>query len=364
LHFSYFKGAELTIETPSDVPDGPPENLQAETINTTAILIQWTPPAPDKCNGLITSYKLSIKENDKQVWNSNEDPEPRRKLVTNLLPNRKYSMRLWAHTINGSGPASDWIVAETFAHEMDETRVPGAPLDLFAEPTDKSIVIHWLPPADSNVTLVRKYLLSYGVNLPTNFVEIAGNRNSFIIKNLEPSSTYILSLKAKNNVGVGVEILKDVITKRKSALADNENLFPPLNVQAVAISPHSIEVRWTDWHLKQDEAIPDDRFYTVQYSTAEMSSESYLYRNASERNVIVSNLKANTLYDFAVRLVIGARKSDWSMTTSQMTMESSPAPRDIRIRSDPDDPSNVVINWEAPNYSLINGKENGDSFFF
>ncbi len=352
-----FKGAELTIETPSDVPDGPPENLQAETINTTTILVQWSPPASDKCNGYITGYKLSIKENDKQVWNSDEATEPRKKLVSNLFPNRKYSIRLWANTVNGSGPASEWIVAETFAHEMDETRVPGVPLNLVTEPTDKSIVIHWLPPADSNVTLVRKYLLSYGINLPTNFVEIPGNRNSFIIKNLEPSSTYIVSIKAKNNMGSGVEVLKDVITKRKSALDENENLFPPLNVQAVAISPHSIEVRWTDWHLKQDETIPDDRFYTVQYSTSEMSSESYLYRNASERNVIVSNLKANTLYDFAVRLVIGVRKSDWSMTTSQMTMESSPAPRDIRIKSDPDEPSNVIITWEAPNYSLINGKQ-------
>lgn len=94
-------------------------------------------------------------------------------------------------------------------------------------------------------------------------------------------------------------------------------------MQAVAISPHSIEVRWTDWHLKQEEAIPDDRYYTVQYSTAEMSSENHSFVNSTERNVIVSNLNADTLYDFAVRLVIGMRKSDWSMTTSQMTMESS-----------------------------------------
>lgn len=65
-----------------------------------------------------------------------------------------------------------------------ETTVPGQPLELFAEPTDKSIVIHWVPPKDSNVTLVRKYLLSYGVNFPTNMIEIAGNRNSYIIKDL------------------------------------------------------------------------------------------------------------------------------------------------------------------------------------
>lgn len=124
-------------------------------------------------------------------------------------------------------------------------------------------------------------------------------------------------------MGTSKEILKDVVTKRKSALGENEKLFPPLNVQAVAISPHSVEVRWTDWHLKQDETIPDDRFYTIQYNTAEMSLEEYQYLNSTERNMIVTNLKPSTLYDFSVKLVIGARKSDWSMTTSQMTMESS-----------------------------------------
>ena len=33
-------GADLFIETPSDVPDGPPENLQIEALNTTSVLFQ------------------------------------------------------------------------------------------------------------------------------------------------------------------------------------------------------------------------------------------------------------------------------------------------------------------------------------
>ena len=151
-----------------------------------------------------------------------------------------------------------------------------------------------------------------------------------------------------------MEILKDVVTKRKSALGENENLFPPLNVQAVAISSQSIEVRWTDWHLKPEEQIPDDRIYTVRYNIADNSK--YKFKNASERNVIITDLKPNTLYDFSVRLVINRRESDWSMTTSQMTMETSPAPSDINIISDPSSPNNVVISWVAPNLPLNSGK--------
>ena len=111
--------AELIVETPSDVPDGPPEHIDVDTLNTTAIVIRWEMPAVEKRNGLIIGYKIAVKENDKQVWNSDEDSEPRHKLINNLLPMHKYSIRVTARTINGSGPASDWIIAETFAHEMD-----------------------------------------------------------------------------------------------------------------------------------------------------------------------------------------------------------------------------------------------------
>ena len=111
--------AELFVETPSDVPDGPPESLQVETLNTTSILVQWNMPMVDKRNGLIVGYKIAVKENDKEVWDSNVDSEPRRKVISGLLPGHKYSVRINARTVNGSGPASDWFIAETFLYEMD-----------------------------------------------------------------------------------------------------------------------------------------------------------------------------------------------------------------------------------------------------
>lgn len=93
-------------------------------------------------------------------------------------------------------------------------------------------------------------------------------------------------------------------------------------MQSVVISPQSIELKWTDWHLKPEETIPDDRYYSIRYNIAEMSNAKYKFKNSTERNVILTDLKPNTLYDFSVRLVLGSRESDWSMTTSQMTMES------------------------------------------
>ena len=62
--------------------------------------------------------------------------------------------------------------------------MPGEPRELVAEPTDKSIVIHWRAPADSHTLLVRKYLLKYGIGFPDHEIALPGNTNSFIINNL------------------------------------------------------------------------------------------------------------------------------------------------------------------------------------
>ena len=115
--------ASVFVETQSDVPDGAPEDLHIDVLNTSSIVVEWSPPAADKRNGLIVGYKLAVKENERQLWTSSLDSEPRRKLVAGLLPGHKYSLRLTAKTINGSGPASPWSIAETFAHEMDGSAV-------------------------------------------------------------------------------------------------------------------------------------------------------------------------------------------------------------------------------------------------
>lgn len=110
-------------------------------------------------------------------------------------------------------------------------------------------------------------------------------------------------------------------------------MFPPLNVQAVSISSTSIEVRWTDSHLKPNETVLDDRYYTVRYCVAASSgtlnsdssetiSEIYRYKNSTERRITITGLAPSTLYDFSVRLAVGSRQSDWSLTASQMTMET------------------------------------------
>jgi hypothetical protein len=182
--FNKIKSNEISFQTPSDVPDGPPENFKIDIINASSIKLTWSSPPIEKCNGIIKGYKISIKENDKQLVSLVVDSKPEYKIINNLNSGKKYSIRILAYTINGTGPPTDWLIAKTYLNEMDETKKPSAPLDIFAEASDKAIKVHWLPPSDSNKTIIRRYLLKYGIFIPDTAIDVEGNRDSYVIENL------------------------------------------------------------------------------------------------------------------------------------------------------------------------------------
>ena len=82
--FNKIKSNIVSFQTPSDVPDGPPENLKIDIINASSIKLTWSLPPIEKCNGIIKGYKISIKENDKKLVSLVVDSKPQYKIINNL----------------------------------------------------------------------------------------------------------------------------------------------------------------------------------------------------------------------------------------------------------------------------------------
>ena len=81
------KSNKISFQTPSDVPDNPPENFKIDILNATSIIIRWNSPPIDKCNGVIKGYRISIKENDKQLVSLSVDSKPEYKIINNEILN-------------------------------------------------------------------------------------------------------------------------------------------------------------------------------------------------------------------------------------------------------------------------------------
>lgn len=86
------------------VPTGPPQNVTARIVNPTTLALSWLPPLPERRNGLVQRYIISITELETrttQLYNSTEANI----VISGQHPFYRYSYIIAAETI-GRGPYS------------------------------------------------------------------------------------------------------------------------------------------------------------------------------------------------------------------------------------------------------------------
>lgn len=112
--------------------------------------------------------------------------------------------------------------------------------------------------------------------------------------------------------------------------------------------------------------IPDNRYYIVRYAqqkSAQVHKPRFQYRNSTDHNVMIDDLKPNTEYEFTVKIVKGRRQSPWSLVAVNKTRESAPSspPRDLSIVPGTsqlnENSASIILNWRPP--KTPNGKVNG-----
>ncbi len=121
------------------------------------------------------------------------------------------------------------------------------------------------------------------------------------------------------------------------------------------------------FQFSRNQLIPDNRYYIVRYTqpkSAQVHKPRHQYRNSTDLNVMLDDLKPNTEYEFTVKIVRGRRQSPWSLVVVNKTRESAPSspPRDLTIHpaASPtlnEHSASIALNWRPP--KTPNGKVNG-----
>ncbi|CAF99906.1 unnamed protein product, partial [Tetraodon nigroviridis] len=379
----------------STVPSAPPQNLTLEVQNSKSIMLRWQPPPPSSQNGEIINYKIKYRKGSRRSETSDSTSGSQLfKLISGLERGTEYSFRVSAMTVNGTGPATDWTTAETFESDLDgrdaapdtvilESRVPNQPSSLHVRPLVNSIVVSWTPPEDQDI-VVRGYTIGYGIGSPhAQTIKVDYKQRYYTIENLDPSSHYVITLKAFNNMGEGIPVYESAITRQQSAdpidpdvdlyelfhgpytpVPDPSPMMPPVGVQASVLSHDTIKVSWADNTLHKSQKITDNRFYTVRWKTNIPANTKVKMANTTSLNYMVTGLKPNTLYEFSVMLTRGRRTSTWSMTAQGTTFEAVPSssPKDVTVVSKENKPRTIIINWQPP--SEANGKITGYIIYY
>ncbi|XP_067412067.1 neogenin isoform X2 [Emydura macquarii macquarii] len=371
---------DVVVQTLSDVPSAAPQNLSLEVRNSKSIMIHWQPPPAGTHNGQITGYKIRYrKASRKSDVTESIGGTQLFQLIEGLERGTEYSFRVAALTSNGTGPATDWISAETFESDLDETRVPEVPSSLHVRPLVTSIVVSWTPPENQNI-VVRGYAIGYGIGSPhAQTIKVDYKQRYYTIENLDPSSHYVITLKAFNNVGEGIPLYESAVTRPHTdtsevdlfvinapytPVPDPSPMMPPVGVQASILSHDTIRITWADNSLPKNQKITDARYYTVRWKTNIPANTKYKTANTTTLSYLVTGLKPNTLYEFSVMVTKGRRSSTWSMTAHGTTFELVPTspPKDVTVVSKEGKPKTIIVNWQPP--SEANGKITGYIIYY
>uniref|UniRef100_A0A5F9DUQ9 Neogenin n=1 Tax=Oryctolagus cuniculus TaxID=9986 RepID=A0A5F9DUQ9_RABIT len=372
---------DVTVRTLSDVPSAAPQNLSLEVRNSKSIVVHWQPPPPATQNGLISGYKIRYRKASRKsdVTETLVVGTQLSQLIEGLDRGTEYNFRVAALTINGTGPATDWLSAETFESDLDETRVPEVPSSLHVRPLVTSIVVSWTPPENQNI-VVRGYAIGYGIGSPhAQTIKVDYKQRYYTIENLDPSSHYVITLKAFNHVGEGIPLYESAVTRPHTdtsevdlfvvnapytPVPDPTPMMPPVGVQASILSHDTVRVTWADNSLPKHQKITDSRYYTVRWKTNIPANTKYKNANATTLSYLVTGLKPNTLYEFSVMVTKGRRSSTWSMTAHGTTFELVPTspPKDVTVVSKEGKPRTIIVNWQPP--SEANGKITGYIIYY
>ncbi|XP_077593731.1 netrin receptor DCC isoform X2 [Stigmatopora nigra] len=338
----------IIVTTHSDVPSAPPQNITLEVVLSRSIKVSWQPPARSAQNGVISAYKIKYRKTGRRGDQEAIEPNNLWYLFTGLEKGSQYSFQVSAMNTNGTGPPSDWHTAETPENDLDESQVPDQPSSLHVRPLPNSIIMSWTPPLSPSI-LVRGYIIGYGVGSPyAETVRVDSKQRYYSIENLEPSSHYVISLKAFNNAGEGVPLYESAVTR---SLTDTSTpMIPPVGVQAVALSSDSVRVLWADNSITKNQKSTEVRFYSVKWKTSYSTSGKYKSADTTALSHTVTGLKPNTMYEFAVMVTKGRKSSTWSMTAHATTYEAAPssAPKDLTVISREGRPRAILISWQPP----------------
>ncbi|RWS08197.1 neogenin-like protein [Dinothrombium tinctorium] len=349
---------ELTAKIPENLLYEPPQNITLETASSSSIIVRWEPPqAKELQNNAITEYKIRYRikgHGNRETITT--DGNRRLYALNNLKNGVQYQIRVAAVYGNMTSPFSDWYTAETFMVDLDETQPPEEPSSLQAKAIGNHITLNWTPPLNQKIML-RGYTIGWGVGFPDRYTKVLDSKkHSFVIENVEPSSEYIISLRAYNAKGEGKPIYESVKTPIATTAEPHSPLTPPLGLKAIVHSSSIIAVYWTDTTLSRNEPASDNRRYIVRYTSNikdHPHNPRYNYCNTTQLKCVIEDLRPNTQYEFAVKVIKGRRTSEWSMSVRNTTFEAAPssAPRDLTVVGPSENEPGVVhIHWQPPKY--------------
>ncbi|XP_069745767.1 fibronectin type-III domain-containing protein 3A isoform X2 [Narcine bancroftii] len=293
---------------------GCPDQCNAPQVvckTATCVHVSWTVPGDNGAD--VTEYRLEwgVVEGIMQICYCGPGLNYE---VKGLLPATTYFCRVQALNIAGAGPFSDVVLCMTpasvpaavgFLQVMDENL-----LDMPLECPSTCLAIHWEEPCDHG-SEITSYSIDFGEKQPI----IIDRSTSYVIRNLQPDTTYRLRVQAINSIGPG-PFSHTIKTKTKPLPPE------PPRIECVAFSHQTLKLKWGEGTAK---ALASDAIQYVLQMEDKNGRYSTLYRGPCH-TYKVQRLNESTCYRFKIQACNEAGEGPYSEVYTFMTTISPPSP--------------------------------------
>uniref|UniRef100_UPI00398E8C7C protein sidekick-1 isoform X2 n=1 Tax=Pristiophorus japonicus TaxID=55135 RepID=UPI00398E8C7C len=345
-----------TEYTLQGVPTAPPQNVEVEAVNSTAIKFTWDPPPQQFINGINQGYKLLTwtvnSQNAVTMVTITPDFHGTRHegLLRGLSKFTQYYTSVLCFTTPGDGPKSPPKLIQT--HEDR----PGAVGHLsFTEILDTSLKIGWQEPQEKN-GIITGYQVSWEVynrNESRLSRMLSSTTREYKVTGLASLTTYAIEVAAMTAAGSGVVTLSTI-----SSGVPPELPGAPSNLVISNISPRSAMLQFrpgfdgktsiSKWIVEgQIGVMGEDEEWVLLYESENEPDAQMLE---------IPNLTPYTYYRFRIKQmnIVGSSPASWPSRVIQ-TLQAPPdiAPGSVTVRTASE--TSLWVRWVPVPESGYNG---------
>lgn len=283
---------QVSYITPDATPlVAPKVEIVSNTQNS--IKIKWDKIPPEESRGTINQYRLYYSTDKGTTMEKFKKPAIREYLITELMPNTIYRIRMLAGTVAGFPHLDEsswpWIVTKT----QSLTKPVETPKNLnVAIQNTSSVIVSW--DFDKSVSIDYFVLQLYKVDAPEKKLEfkLPSNLTEFTLNNLENNTFYQVSANAFSGDDASIQVTKVFQTSSEATVPP-----APSIISAIPVSSSTVNLTW-----ERPDFSSDIVSYTVQYNpTSNQPGEKEHYIRTDLTSVSIKNLKPYTEYQFSVR---------------------------------------------------------------
>ncbi|XP_061221089.1 receptor-type tyrosine-protein phosphatase delta isoform X23 [Neopsephotus bourkii] len=347
--------AEISARTMQSIPSGPPRKVEVEAVNSTAVKVSWRSPVPNKQHGQIRGYqvhyvKMESGESKGQPmlkdimladaqWEYDDTTE-HEMIISGLQPETTYSFTVTAYTTKGDGARSKpKLISTTGA-------VPGKPRLVISHTQMNTALIQWHPPVDTFGPL-QGYRLKFGRKDMDTFttMEFSEKEDHFTATDIHKGASYIFRLSARNKVGFGEEMVKEI-----SVPEEVPSGFPQ-NLHSESSTSTSVQLTWQMPLLAERNGIITK--YTILYRDINVAYQPVeLPVVPADTTMTLSGLKPDTTYDVKVRAHTSKGPGPYSPSVQFRTLPVDQAVFAKNFHVKAVMKTSVLLSWEIPeNYN-------------